>query len=146
MPPDLAAKLAQPGVRNLGFVDDIDTVLLGAPVFLCLNNATAYKVNQSRYLHVWSLGGCVVAHRDAALSLPEMVDGKNSLLGADPDEIADGIVRALGDRVLRRALGTDGRRTYLDLFNADAVARDLADRIEAKRVALSRASVPRTAA
>lgn len=146
LPADLAAKLAVPGVNNLGFVDDIDTILLGAPVFLCLNNATAYKVNQSRYLHVWSLGGCIVAHRDAALSLPEMVDGKNALLGADPDAIVGCIMRALADRTLRRALGADGRKTYRELFNANAVARDLARRIEAKSAALTAPSASARAA
>lgn len=131
MPPDLARKLARPGVRNAGFVEDIDTELLAAPVFLCLNNATVYKVNQSRYLHVWSLGGCIVAHRDAGLSLPEMVHDKNALLGADAQGIVDCIVKALDGRDLRRRLGQDGRQTFLELFNANAVACDLMNRIEA---------------
>ena len=132
LPEDLSRKLNHSRIVNMGFVDDIDTLLLGAPVFLCLNNATAYKVNQSRYLHVWSLGGCIVAHRDASLSLPEMVHGSNALLGADPDEIVARISEALTDRDLRRRLGSHGRETFLADFNAEAVVADLLRRIRAK--------------
>ena len=128
--PELAAILNRPEVRNVGYVEDIDTALLSAQVFLCLNNATIYKVNQSRYLHAWSLGGCVVAHRDAALSLPEMVHGENALLGSTPGEIAELIARAAGDKPLRRRLGRNGYETYRRYFKADSVATDLVERMQ----------------
>jgi hypothetical protein len=133
LPSDLAAKLARPGVRNIGFVEDIDEWMLGAPVFLCLNNASAYKVNQSRYLHAWSLGGCIVAHSDACLSLPEMRSRENALLGATPKKIVDCILEVLENRQLRRQLGANGRKIFLEKFNANAVASDLSSRITAIR-------------
>ena len=114
MPADLAEKLDRPTVRNVGFIENVDHALMTAPVFLCLNNATPYKVNQSRYMHAWSLGACVVAHSDAALSLPGMVDGENALLGGDPDAIVERIARALGDRSLRR----DRCHQTQDVFDA----------------------------
>ncbi len=87
--PAIKAALEGPDVVFRGFVPDIDEALLSAPVFLCLNNATPFKVGHTRYLHAWTLGACVIAHRDAALSMPEIVNGRNALLGTDPDEIAD---------------------------------------------------------
>ena len=129
MPADLARKLDRPAVRNVGFVDDVDGSLMAASVFLCLNNATAYKVNQSRYMHVWSLGGCIVAHDDAALSLPEMVDGENALLGGCPDAIVEQIARALEDRSLRRRIGVAGRTMFMTRFTGAAVSSDLLQRM-----------------
>jgi hypothetical protein len=129
MPADLAEKLDRPTVRNVGFVEDVDQALMAAPIFLCLNNATPYKVNQSRYMHAWSLGACIVAHSDAALSLPEMVDGENALLGGDPDAIVERIARALGDRSLRRRIGAAGRAMFLAHFTGAAVAADLMQRM-----------------
>jgi len=140
LPDDIAARLARPEVRNLGFVDDIDAALLAAPVFLCLNNATRYKFNQSRYLHVWSLGGCIVAHRDAALSMPEMKHRENALLGRDADEIADLVAEAAADRALRRRLGEAGFETFRRRFTAESVVGDLRARIDA---ALGLAPAPR---
>jgi hypothetical protein len=62
---------AAPEVQIRGFVDDIDGEMTTAPV----------------YLHAWSLGACVIGHRDSALSIPEMVSGENlsarSLSGRD---------------------------------------------------------------
>jgi hypothetical protein len=126
---NVARMLDRPEVKNFGYVEDIDNALLSAPVFLCLNNATAYKVNQSRYLHVWSLGGCIVAHSDARLSLPEMVHNENALLGNGPEEIALLVARAATDRGLRRRIGRNGYETFRTLFNASNVGGDLVKRM-----------------
>lgn len=125
MPADLARKLDRRTVINVGFVDDVDRALMAAPVFLCLNNATQYKVNQSRYMHIWSLGGCIVSHSDAALSLPEMTNGENALLGKDPNEIVEQIARVLEDKALRRRIGAAGRKMFLSQFTGSAVSLDL---------------------
>lgn len=128
--PDIKEKLSRPEIKNHGFVQDIDGAILGSQVFLCLNNATAYKVNQSRYLHAWSLGACVVAHRDAALSLPEMVHDENALLGDSADEIAELVVQAADDKALRRRLGRAGYETYAGQFTAKSVVADLVARMQ----------------
>jgi hypothetical protein len=133
LPTELVAKLDHPCVVNVGFVDDIDRLLLSAPVFLCLNNATAYKVNQSRYLHVWSLGGCIVDDHDAALSLPVLVDGEHALLGSGPDEFVERIAEGLADKVTRRRIGACGRSAFLVDFNTEVICRDLMDRIRGAR-------------
>jgi glycosyltransferase involved in cell wall biosynthesis len=129
--PEISAALDRPEVKNIGYIADIDSALLGAQVFLCLNNATRYKVNQSRYLHAWSLGGCIVAHRDAALSLPEMVHGENALLGESADEIAALVAQAAAHKPLRRRLGRNGYETYRRHFTADSVAEDILGRMRA---------------
>ena len=124
--PAIRPFLDVPEVRLRGFVDDIDAEMLDAELFLCMNNASAYNVGHTRYLHAWSLGCCVVAHRNAALTMPEIVHGKNALLGGSPAEIADLIASAAADPVLRRRLGEGGYQTFRENFTAEHVATRIA--------------------
>lgn len=119
----------QPEIRMRGFIDDIDHEMMSAPVFLNVNNATDFKVGHTRYLHAWSIGCCTVAHHDAALAMPEIRHEENALLGGNAAEMAACIRRALLDRDLRRRIGEGGYQTRKAVFNSDAVARHMADRI-----------------
>ena len=127
--PRIAEHLQGPDVVVRGFVPDIDAAVLSAPVFLCTNNATPFKVGHTRYLLAWSLGACVVAHSDAALSMPEIVDGQTALLGDDAEGLADAIARAAADRALCRKIGEGGWETYRTLFRAESVAPDIVERL-----------------
>jgi glycosyltransferase involved in cell wall biosynthesis len=127
--PRIAQHLNGPDVVVRGFVPDIDAAILSAPIFLCTNNATPFKVGHTRYLLAWSLGACVVAHRDAALSMPEIIDGQTALLGDDAEGIADAITRAAADRALRRKIGEGGWETYRTLFRAESVAPEIVERL-----------------
>jgi hypothetical protein len=129
--PAIAPVLAAPEVRMRGFVDDIDTELMTAPVFLCVNNASGFKVGHTRYLHAWSLGGCVVGHSDAALSMPEMVSGENCLLGRTAAEIADMVAAVSCDVALRRRLGEAGYATFVEKFTAGPIVDQILARIRA---------------
>jgi glycosyltransferase involved in cell wall biosynthesis len=127
--PRIAQHLNGPDVVVRGFVPDIDAAILSAPIFLCTNNATPFKVGHTRYLLAWSLGACVVAHRDAALSMPEIIDCQTALLGDDAEGIADAITRAAADRALRRKIGEGGWETYRTLFRAESVAPEIVERL-----------------
>jgi hypothetical protein len=135
--PAIASLLAAPEIRLRGFVDDIDSELMTAPIFVCLNNASRFKVGHTRYLHAWSLGCCVVAHRDAALSMPEMVSGKNCLLADSVFELAEHVASAAADPHLRRRLGEAGYATVVDRFTARPVVDEILSRMG---MAWSRAS------
>ena len=121
--PRIAPYFDTPEIDMAGFVPDIDEAILEAGVFLCVNNASYFKVGHTRYLHAWTLGACVVAHRDAALSMPEMRHDENALLGDSMPEIADLVKRALGDAALRRRIGEGGYETFSKFFTAESVAR-----------------------
>jgi glycosyltransferase involved in cell wall biosynthesis len=118
-----------PEVDMAGFVPDIDEAILEAGVFLCVNNASHFKVGHTRYLHAWSLGACIVAHRDAALSMPEIRHNENALLGDSIPEIADLVKQAINDEALRRRIGEAGYDTFVKLFTAESVARSVVERI-----------------
>jgi glycosyltransferase involved in cell wall biosynthesis len=129
--PEIRRHLECPEVVFRGFVPDIDEAMLAAPVFLCVNNASPFKVGHTRYLHAWTLGACVVAHRDAGLSMPEIVHGRNALFGTDGDSIAAAIAQAASDPALRRRIGEGGWETYRTQFRAGQVAADIAARLGA---------------
>lgn len=121
--------LDQPEIKIRGFVDDLDAEMFGSQIFLCINNASAYKTGHTRYLHAWSLGCCVVAHRDAALSMPELKHGYNALLGESPGVIADLIAKAATDPQLRRRLGENGHKTLTEEFRVDHVVDTMLEKL-----------------
>jgi hypothetical protein len=110
-------------------VDDIDGELMTAPIFFCLSNASPFKVVDTGYLHAWSLGCCVVAHRHTALCMPEMVGGENCLLAETAAEIADMVAAVAPDGALRRRLSEAGYATFIDKFTASAVVNEIFGRV-----------------
>lgn len=119
--------LAHPLIERRGFVDDIDEEIFGSEIFLLANNCCEdFRVGHTRLLHAWTLGACLVAHRNIALAMPEVVHGENALLGGTADEIAGHLAAVLEDKELRRRLGDAGRRTYERVFRPrDVIARTL---------------------
>ena len=130
--PDIESYFRRPEIELAGFVPDIDEAMIEAGIFLCVNNASAYKVGHTRYLHAWSLGGCVVAHRDASLSMPEIRHNENALLGDTVAEIVDLLAVAMADGSLRRRIGQAGYETFTSLFTAPTVAASIVERIRTR--------------
>ena len=131
MAPAVAESLAHPRVVNRGFVDDIDGELRSAKVFLLANNANPdFVVGHTRILHAWSVGSCLVAHRNMAVAMPEIVHGENALLGDNAAEIAEHVAHALEDEGLRARLVEGGRHTWERDFLPRTVIRRVVARIE----------------
>ncbi len=128
--PSLQPFLESPEIKWRGFVDDIDAELLESVVFLCLNNASPFKVCHTRYLHAWSLGCCVVAHEDVSLSIPEMAHEKNALLGKDMGDVALQIKRAIQNPDLRQQIGMNGYETFRTSFVAERVVERIWDAMD----------------
>jgi glycosyl transferase family 1 len=127
----VAAALEHPRVRIRGFVDDIDAELRSAKVFLLMNNNNSdFIAGHTRVLHVWSLGCCLIAHRNMALAMPEVVHGENALLGQTGEEIAELVAQALSDEDLRARIAAGGRQTFRQKFLPPIVMRRVLERIE----------------
>ena len=126
----VARVLEHPRVENLGFVDDIDAELQAAKVFLLCNNWNPdFVVGHTRILHAWSLGSCLVAHRNMARAMPEIVHGENALLGATGEELAKHAAAACRDADLRERIVEGGRRTWEREFRPEVVVKRIVDRI-----------------
>jgi glycosyltransferase involved in cell wall biosynthesis len=82
---------------------------------LLVPNAISLGV-RVRIVTAFSYGACVVSHRANAEGIPELEHERNALLGSSGEELADAVVRALGDDGLRARLGAEGRATYERLF------------------------------
>ena len=129
--PPVARAVDHPRVVNRGFVDDIDAELRSAKVFLLANNNNPdFVVGHTRILHAWSLGSCLVAHRNMARAMPEIVHGENALLGETGAELAEHAAAAVQDDDLRRRIGEGGRRTYEGQFTPEVVVGRVVERIQ----------------
>ena len=128
--PPLARALQHPRVINRGYIDDIDEELRAAKVFLLANNDNPdFIVGHTRILHAWSLGSCLVAHRNMATAMPEIEHGVNALLGETGEEIAGHVVTLLHDEELRRSIARGGRDTWMREFLPEIVVRRVVERI-----------------
>jgi len=119
-----------PKILWRGFVTDIDQELLDSDVFLCVNNATEFKVQHTRYLHAWSLGIPVVAHVDAALSMPELIHGENCLLGHDQSEIAKHLYYLHKNPQMRKIIGDQGKNSFARDFTAEKVSMRILQKLK----------------
>lgn len=130
--PTVVRALDHPRVQNHGFVDDIDTELRAAKVFLLCNNASPdFVVGHTRILHAWSIGSCLVAHVNMAQAMPEIRHGENALLGSTGEELAEHVVAACSDEGLRGRIVEGGRRTWEREFQPRVVVDRIVRRIEA---------------
>jgi glycosyltransferase involved in cell wall biosynthesis len=119
--PLVANTLKHPSVHLRGWVDDLNSEIRKSAAFLVLTNVDGFTVGNTRILLAWSLGTCVVAHKDSALSMPEIRHGENTLLGGTPDEIVEWVYRAVTDPALRQQIGAGGRETYRRYYRSAVV-------------------------
>jgi hypothetical protein len=132
----VAAALEHPRVQVRGFVDDIDAELRSAKLFLLMNNNNPdFIAGHTRVLHVWTLGCCLVAHRNMAMAMPEVRHGENALLGETGEEIAELVAEALSNEELRRRIAAGGRETFERSFLPPTVMRRVLEHIEDKPAA-----------
>ena len=117
-------------IKLRGFVDDLETEILSAPVFLISNNHHRFKVGHTRVLHAWSLGACVIAFADCRDAMPEIEHGRNALLGNNAEEVAILVAQALSDRKLRRHIAYGGIETLKAYYTPSKVTHALSDRIQ----------------
>lgn len=104
----LMAKM--PELELVGFIDDLDETFsqihaVVAPIDVPIGN-------RSRIITAMGKGALVVAHRNAALGNPDLVDGRTCYLAADAESFADRLARAVEDRAEAAAIITRARSTY----------------------------------
>lgn len=124
--PPVARALVHPRIHIRGFIDDIDRELLESPVFLVCNNYDRFRAGHTRFLHAWSLGACVIAHRGNRDVMPELVHGRNVLLAETAEEFVRYIREACGNEELRRRIGLGGMETHKELFIPRVVVQKIA--------------------
>jgi GT2 family glycosyltransferase/glycosyltransferase involved in cell wall biosynthesis len=108
------------GIEVTGFVPEIQPYMSAASVMavpIRLGGGLRGKV-----LEAWAAGKALVSTRTACEGF-RAEDGENVLLADDAAGFAAAIVRCLRDPELRRRLGSAGRKTALDHYSCEAMAR-----------------------
>jgi glycosyltransferase involved in cell wall biosynthesis len=127
-PAELAPLFAHPAVELAGFVDDVEAEFRRADVLLV---PVSIKLGvRVRVLTGFSYGNCIVSHEANAYGIPELSHGQNALLGSDAEELAQEVVRALGDADLRARLRAGARATYERFFTPEAAGGQLGETLE----------------
>lgn len=113
-----------PGVEVTGTVDDIRPYIDRGAVYvvpLRIGGGTRIKIFEAM-----AMDRAVVSTRIGAEGLP-VTDGADIALADEPDAFAREVVRLLGDRAARRALGAAAGKLVRDNFTHDVVARRFAE-------------------
>lgn len=115
------------GIELTGYVDDIRPYLEQASCYvvpLRVGGGTRLKI-----LDAWAMGKAVVSTTVGCEGL-DTVDGENILVRDGAASFADAVVNVLRNRVLRRRLGRNGRRTAEDLYSWSSIGEKLLHRYE----------------
>lgn len=126
----VASALNHPSIKLRGWVGDLEQEIRSSHVFLVLSNVYGFIVGNTRILLAWSLGACLIAHTNSALSMPEIVHMENALLGDSAEEIAELIIQAARDSALRTKIGRGGFETYNKYYRSDMVVPKMLKEME----------------
>lgn len=118
-----------PEIRFLGFVDDLESLMLSchgvlAPIDVPVGNRT-------RILSAASLGVPVVAHSNTALGNPDLVDGVSCYLADEPVAFVERMRRCVERGVGLDQLLSNARRMYETKFAPEAATDLLLQEIDA---------------
>lgn len=122
-----AALEGRPEIVHVGFVEDL--VALFANVHAAIAPISVPVGNRSRILTALAAATVVVAHENAALGNPDLVDGETCFLARDPEDFVERMVRCVEAPGEARAVASRGRELYLRRFHPDVAVRAAADRL-----------------
>ena len=127
-PADLRALLDRPSVRLVGQVEPATGEFLSCDILLV---PTPIRLGiRVRILTGFATGSCIVAHSANSLGIPELIDGKNALLGSTGPQLAAAVLRASTDSALRAQLRREARRTYEQYFSLETAGRHIVGGLE----------------
>ena len=109
--------MTAPELEHVGFVDDL-AGLLGS-VHAAIAPISVPVGNRSRILTALATGTVVVAHENAALGNPDLVDGVTCYLAGDPASFAERMARTVDEPGEARGVAARGQELYRSRFRPD---------------------------
>lgn len=106
-----------PELEHVGFVDDLTGLLRQAHAAIAPISVPVG--NRSRILTALAAEAVVVAHENAALGNPDLVDGITCYLSGNAAEFAERMARCVDDPAAARHVAARGRELYLTRFSPD---------------------------
>lgn len=124
--PKLRARFLQYSWINItGFVDDIEKELYSCNILLV---PTSIPLGfRTRIAEAFSYGVAVVAHKNNAKGMPELINNVNIVLGDNPDQFQLGIKKCLQDNAFLRNIERNARTTYVEKYQGEMVAQQIID-------------------
>lgn len=118
-----------PGIRLLGFVQDLKPLYANSPFAICpLIGGTGQQV---KIVEAMAHGVPVIALRNVAENSP-ILHGVNGFIANDADEFAEYTIQLFRDRALCRKFGQAARKTIADNFSQSILTERLERIIESK--------------
>lgn len=121
---EVMALRGQPGVSVHADVPDVRPYVTAARV--CIVPLRVGSGSRLKVLEAWAAGRPVVGTTVGLAGLA-VDDGGNALVGDRPDELADAVVRALGDSSLAQSLADAGRACAIERYDWAALGAGYAD-------------------
>jgi glycosyltransferase involved in cell wall biosynthesis len=118
-----------PELEHVGFVEDLSGLLGG--VHAAIAPISVPIGNRSRILTALAAGTVVVAHENAALGNPDLVDGKTCFLASDAAEFAERMARCVDAPAEAREVAERGRDLYRSHFRPDVAVAAAVDTLAA---------------
>jgi glycosyltransferase involved in cell wall biosynthesis len=125
----LQAIAGKPEFETLGFVEDLDGLVARCHAVLVPIDVPVG--NRSRILAAMARRALVIAHANAALGNPDLVDGETCYLASSPAGFVDRMQRAVRDRQAASAITARALERFRSRFGVDAAGTRLLARIEA---------------
>ena len=118
----------RPEVKFLGYVDDVESLMLSCHAVLAPIDV---KVgNRTRILTAMSLGVPVIAHSNTALGNPSLVDGETCYLANDPQTFVERMERAFGEGSEIDRICKNAKEAFDTQFAPDAAGALLVKELE----------------
>ena len=111
-----------PGIKVLGFVDDIRPIVRRASVCIVplrIGGGTRLKI-----VDAMAMGKAIVSTSVGCEGL-DVTHGENILIADDPNDFADHVIRLLDDSALRHTLGKAGRKLVEDRYSWNSIGREM---------------------
>lgn len=125
----MSAIAARPEIRFLGYVDDVESLMLSCHAVLAPIDV---KVgNRTRILTAMSLGVPVIAHANTALGNPSLVDGETCFLANDAPTFVERMDRAYQGGPAIDRMVTAAKTAFDTQFAPDAAGKLLVRELEA---------------
>jgi glycosyltransferase involved in cell wall biosynthesis len=131
LPPFARKALAdRPEFEHLGFVMDLDALMARCHAVIAPIDVPVG--NRSRIVTAMSRGALLVAHKNMALTNPDLIHGENCFLADRPEDFAQWMQRAFEEPEAATAIRTQARISYRTRFHPEVASELLV--VEVARV------------
>jgi hypothetical protein len=106
-----------------GFVKNIDNEIIKSKFCLILNNAHNKSLigGYTRVIYFFSLGKCLIAHKNLKKSMPELKNNYNCLLGGSAKEIIELINKSEKNKKKISKIELNAKKTYIKKYTPKVV-------------------------